>query len=171
MNLFWYRYWFNDKIFQINIQQDDIFDKIIYYYLFYGIFFPKNIFINKYWYLNKFKINIKHEIIHNEKYYRKLNFKNLTFNIIKIHKIRTKNKNMFFSKIWILKFQKWLIINFYTFQPLKKLKNSNKIKNDLNFYNYNKKNNKNSNLKRIKLFILFIFLNINNINNKNVYNF
>lgn len=171
MNLFWYRYWFNDKTFQINIQQDEIFNKIIYYYLFYGIFFPKNIFINKYWYCNKFKINIKLESIHNEKYYRKLNFKNLFFNTIKIYKMRTKNKHMFFSKIWILKFQKWLIINFYTFQPFKKFKDNNKITHDLNFYNYNKKNNFFFNMKRTKLFLFLIFLNIKNKNNKNIYNF
>lgn len=55
LNLFWYKFWFNDKNYSFNLNFFLIIEKILYFILFYGIFFPKNIYFNKYW-LKKKKI-------------------------------------------------------------------------------------------------------------------
>jgi len=135
LNLFWYRFWYNDKTPSLIIHQDNIINKLIILYIHYGLLLPKNFFINTYWYKN---YSIKYTSLFNTtnlKYFRIIEYKNKINDDYKAYKIRTKKKNLYFSKIWILRYQNWLIINFYCFQPLSS-KINKKINNtkDLNFY-------------------------------------
>lgn len=164
MNLFWYRFWFNDKISQQNIQQDDAFSKLIYYYLLYGTCFPQNLFLNKFWYANYYAITNKKQFIFNEKYFRYVEMINKVINERGIQKFRNKIKHIFDSKIWILKYQKWLIINFYNFQPINNKKNLLKKKKELNFFITKFSTNK-QNIKRIKLFLFSIHFYLKHKNN------
>lgn len=159
LNLFWYNFWIVDKNYAEIIQQDKIIQKLIFFYLNFGVLFPKNIFFNKYWYLNKFSfLNYFNE--HNLKYYRMVNFKNEAMGIDSNYTVRNKIKNTYFTKIWILRYQKWLIINYYCFRPMIRKKNDDfswKKKDLLFFMKENKK--KTISFKRLKL-ILFFFINI-----------
>lgn len=168
LNLFWYRYWYSDTNYQLNIQCDEIFNKLIYYYLFYGIIFPKNIFFNKYWYNFKFNIKTNININHNKKYYRFVEFKNEFTKEKILKKFRIKMKFLYFSKIWIFKYQNWLILNFYVFQPLKQ-KNIKILKNKIEI-NFFKKKNTNNKIFFKSLFY-FIFYNFNFLQKNNFYYF
>lgn len=120
LNLFWYRFWYNDKINSLLNHQDHLINKFILIYIHYGLLCPKNFFINTYWYTHTtsfFKV-YREEIY--TKYFRIAQFKNRTTREQKSYKIRTKYKNLYFSKIWILRYQNWIVVNFYCFQPLKK---------------------------------------------------
>ena len=119
LNLFWYNFWYNDKIRQLNIHHDDLINKLIYIYTRFGLFHSKSIFINKYWYLDQNLDIINHNHSHNLTYFRIVAAKNKVLDEINLLKIRNKTKNIYNSKLWILKYQKWIIINFYCFQPLK----------------------------------------------------
>ena len=134
LNLFWYRYWYDDKNSQINIQQDNIFNELIYTYLFYGIFHPKNIFMNRYWSKSMYdKFHVSELLInHNERYFYYQKSKNLENEDNVIQKCRFLIKQIFFSKIWILRYQKWIIMNFYAFQSLKRLEKSISKRNKSN---------------------------------------
>jgi len=159
LSLFWYRYWINDKIMQQNIQQDDIFVKLIYFYLLYGTCFPQNIFINKYWYgQHYFKINTN-QFLYNERYFRYLEVTNKILNEKSIQKLRVETRHLFYSKLWVLRYQKWLIISFYTFQPIIGKKNTLKRQKVVNFYLSNDTHVKNK-FKRIKF---FFFLTLNEL--------
>ena len=118
LNLFWYNFWFNDKNNSLIIQQNFIINKFIYLYLYFGLLNNTNIFIKKYWYKN-FNINFN-KILNdfNFKYFRFIEYKSKVFNEYKICKMRNKVKNVYFSKLWILKFQNWLILNFYSYKPI-----------------------------------------------------
>ena len=116
LNLFWYRFWFSDKNYYLGVQHDALINKLIYIYLNYGILYHTTIFINKYWWKKK---NFNYAI-HNSKYYRIMGFKNLISKEMNYYKERTKITGIYQSKIWILKFHHWIIINFYCFIPLKK---------------------------------------------------
>lgn len=166
LNLFWYRFWYNDKINSLIIHQDDLINKLVLIYLHYGLLTPKNIYISKYWYLN-FKINYSDFYDNfNLKYFRLIEYKNRVLNEYKTYKIRTKLKNLYFSKLWILRYQSWIVINFYCFQPLtSKIKKQLTNKKDLNFYLSTKKKNK----FKISRFKTFIFYFLNNSLNKNFY--
>lgn len=120
LNLFWYRYWYTDKLQQAYIQQDYIFNQLLYTYILYGILTPHNLFLNKYWHMNIENVNWKHQNFYNEKYYRKGELKGLAVEDVNTIRLRFKVKHLYFSKIWILRFQNWVILNFYSFQPIKK---------------------------------------------------
>lgn len=169
LNLFWYRYWYNDKTNSLTIHQDNIFNKLILLYLHYGLLYNKNIYINKYWYVN-YKFNYFSLLSSsNVKYFRIIEYKNKIVNETKTYRLRNKIKNLYFSKIWILRYQKWLIINFYCFQPLTSRKSKKNLsKKNLNFY-IDKNNFYKFYIKRYRLF-LFTFIN-NFFNSQNYYLF
>ena len=107
----------------INNSTDE--DKIQRGLLFNSLLINENfdLFIIKYWFKN-YKIN--YNFLSNNfnlKYFRMVEYKNKMINEYKSYKIRSKIKNLYFSKIWILRYQNWLIVNFYCFQPLTLKKN------------------------------------------------
>jgi len=159
LNLFWYSFWYNDKVSFLNNHQDYLINKLIFLYLHYGVLTNKSIFINPYWYKN-FKINFNlFNYNFNLKYFRIIQYKNKIINEYKTYKIRNKIKNLYYSKIWILRYQNWLIINFYSFQPLlKKTKQNLRFlkKKNLNFYLNTSVKNKNQ-LYRYKFFFSYFF--------------
>jgi len=159
LNLFWYKYWFNDKNNSSVIHQDNLINKLLLIYIHYGLLHNKNIFLNKYWYFINSKSLKNHQDLYNLKYFRLVEYKNRIFKESKSYKIRNKIKNIYFSKMWILRYQKWLLVNFYCFQPMS-FKINKKIlkKKSLDFYI--DKNTKTTKFLtyRQKFFLLF-FLN------------
>jgi hypothetical protein len=168
LNLFWYSFWYNDKINFLNNQQDFLINKLIFLYLHYGILSIKSPFINSYWYKD---LRINYSFLHynfNLKYFRIVEYKNKIINEYKSYKIRNKIKNLYYSKIWIFRYQNWLLINFYCFQPLiknKKFKFKFLKKKNLSFYLNKTIKNKNK-IYRYKLFISSFF---NKLLNQSLY--
>ena len=93
--------------------------KLVYTYIFYGLHFKKNFFVNLFWYplLKKQVLNFENES--NLKYFRMLEYRNKVFNEISFIKLRKKKKTAYLSRFWILKFQNWVVVNLYMFQPYK----------------------------------------------------
>lgn len=118
-NQFWRRFWYSDKNFNQKLQQDKIFNRLIYFYLHYGILPYPNIFVAKRWslisYVNTIKLNPLLEL----KYFRTVYFKTDMLETPISYRLRIKLKNIYITKTWIFRYQNWLIINFYAFQPLK----------------------------------------------------
>ncbi len=173
LNLFWYRFWYNDKINSLNINQDNLINRLILIYTHFGLLHNKNIFFNKYWFFNINKNTLINQNFYNMKYFRLIEYKNKVLNEYKSYKLRNKIKNLYYSKIWILRYQNWIVINFYCFQPLttKHLKKNIKRKN-LNFYLNNDVNNTFKSftlLARYKFFLFYFFNTI--LKNKNYYKF
>jgi hypothetical protein len=118
LNLFWYHFWYYDKNYYLSIQHDFILIKLLHIFLNFGLIFPVNIFISKYWF-KKFNL-IDYFNNHHLKYFRLVNFKNFISNEMEKYNERVELSNIYQSKIWILKFQHWIILNFYCFNPVKK---------------------------------------------------
>ena len=157
LNLFWYKHWFTDKNYHLSVQHDLAINKLVYTFLNFGILFPVNIFLNKYW-LSKSK-NINYYNEHNTKYYRVMSFKNLITLETSYYNQRIKIENVYQSKIWILKFQHWVMINFYCFNPIKKrdLASRKKIKHGNSDIFLTKSEYRFENYKRMKL-VFFYFV-------------
>lgn len=121
LNLFWYNFWFTDKNHQKMLHLDYIINKLIYLYIFYGLFLKKTMFSNHYWYDTEFdkEFILNFRANHFSNYFRVMEFKNRIRKEISYFRVRTRRKHIYISKLWILKYQKWLIINFYCFQPIK----------------------------------------------------
>lgn len=163
-NLFWYKFWYYDKNYYLALQHDILINKLIYTFLNFGILFPTNIFVNKYWFRSCEYVNYFNS--YNTKYYRIMGFKNLISKEMNYYKERIKIENVYQSKIWILKFHHWIVINFYSFSPLKKKRPKDKsvshaphldsflMRAPYNFENY----------KRLKLIFFYFFKKIKNSN-------
>lgn len=164
LNLFWYKFWFNDKNTSKFYNLDNLIEKFIIFYLNYGIFHFKNFLSTNYWNFLDKNINLKFKNFVNFYYFRKIEYKNRIINQYKTYKLRKYNKNIYNSRIWILKFQKWLIINYYYFQPLKqklkKLKKPKKHKNNFSI----QIEKKTILLLRLKYFFKLVLLSIINKN-------
>lgn len=164
LNLFWYNFWYVDKHRHTQVNLDYLVRKLIHVYLNCGLLFKKNIFLNNYRYLSinsqQFDVNslTSH---HNLKYVRSLEHKNKITEKITVFYNRIKaTKNLYTTKIWILKYHNFYIINFYSFQPLKKKGTSKK---KINAYPFAlKKNFMQTNhsllLFRLKSVLTFSFL-------------
>ena len=156
LNLFWYNLWFKDKNFNLNNNLISIFKKIIIISLNFGFYFSKNIFISKYFYQSKF-FSKNYLNNHYLKYFKFINFKNKLLNIDSFFHKRLTIKNIYFSKIWILMFQNYIIFNIYSFKPLLKKKKKIKIfKPKKNFFIQNNKTTQSIIFKRLNLFFLKI---------------
>lgn len=120
LNLFWYRYWFADKNNAQIVHQGDLINRLILIYIHYGLVNPQNIFVSKYWYgsLTKQATSTRSDV--SSKYFRIAEYRSKIATERRSHRVRIKLKNIYFSKIWILRYQNWLVINFYCFQPMKK---------------------------------------------------
>lgn len=170
LNLFWYRFWYTDKNNSSLISQDDLINKLILTYVQHGLMFNQNIYLNKYWwpFLNN-SIQVFNKDL-NLKYFRTIEYKNRVINETRFYKLRTKVKNLYFSKIWIFRYQSWLLINFYAYQPLKKKNKSQAVINKTsNFYLVGQRSDKNKIYYRIK-FYLFFLIN-NSTSSSNYYKF
>lgn len=137
INLFWYNFWFKDKTRQINIHLDDLINELIYVYIKYGLYSDKSIFLSNYRFLDQKEVMDSYKEEHTLNYFRFGEFKDRVLEETILLKIRIGAKNIYHSKLWIMRYQKWLIINFYCFQPLKKKKikkkKDNNSKKSLNF--------------------------------------
>lgn len=126
LNLFWYNFSYSDKNNFFLLHLDYLINKLVYLYLNYGLFSKKSIFLNKYWYFSSYyrKKILLFSKNHNLKYFRTCEYKNKLLSENSLIQLRKKQKNIYFSRIWIFQFQKWLVINFFSFKPLKKKKKS-----------------------------------------------
>ena len=118
INTFWYRFWYSDNNYSENIKHDSLFIKLLNIYLYHGINLPSNIFFNKYWYLGSSLTTIIPD------YFRFFTYKNKILGVQSSYRLRQKTTDIYPMKVWLLKFDKWILINFYWFQPLKKKFNS-----------------------------------------------
>jgi len=123
VNIIWYRLWYADKIKQLYFQQDRIFEKLIYYYLYYGFTLSSHLFKNKFWFNNSF-VSLAENIQHNLLYERVCELPEKLSGLTTQVTLRNKTKDFFCSKVWLLRYHRWIIVNFFTFQPIKtKIKN------------------------------------------------
>ena len=119
-NLFWYNMWYTDKNQSHSIHQDLLITQLIFTYVNYGLFKKKSTFVNNYWYkkntIELDKISEDNDL----KYFQLMEHKNKITDEITTFKLRKKIKHMYSSKLWILRYQNWIIFNLYAFQPITK---------------------------------------------------
>ena len=159
-NLFWYKNWYTDKNYALTLHQDKIFTKLISIYLTYGILHPVNIFTSKRWHFTQITNLQDFRNEHTTRYYRAMHFKDLVNDTESTYFVRIKTKDIYETRIWLFRYQNWIIFSFYFFQPQKGLnyKRRKKVVRSKDFNHYFLDNSKdNFALKRLK-FITYYFL-------------
>ena len=113
LNTLWHRFWFKDWGYSSCINQDRNITALVETYLLHGLETPNNFFSNPYWYSNNL-VNLKRPV-----YFRWILAKNKTLGFRTTYRLRVQTTDFYPMKIWILRYSRWLIINFYWFQPNK----------------------------------------------------
>lgn len=170
-NLFWYNFWYTDKKQSFSIHQDLIITELIYTYTNFGLFQKKHVFVNNYWFkkntLDFNKINEENNL----KYFQMMEHKNKITDEITKFKLRKKLKHMYNSKLWILRYQNWIVFNLYSFQPVTKKKKIRTKPSDQNFaFEKNDQSQINKSLF-IRYKLLIALFNKNFLNTNNYYFF
>ena len=115
LNLYWHHYWYSDVRYGANAHQDEIFLKLMQIYLVYGLNSSATLGFNKYWFRNSTASNM---LINNtQHHYRWLTLYNPTLQSVSTYRLRTENPEVFYAKTTVLKFNSWIVLNTYWFQP------------------------------------------------------
>jgi hypothetical protein len=118
LNSFWHHYWYSDYAYSSNLKQDRIFIDLIQTYLAYGSAAPADFFWNRYWY----KTNSAPAKKQLQDYYRWITVSSSPFQMTNTYRLRIASEEVFQTRISVLRFDSWIIINFYWFQFDKKKK-------------------------------------------------
>ena len=113
LNTLWHRFWFKDWGYATTVNQDRNIALLVENYLLHGLDVPNQLFVNPYWYhqtLSKIKRPL---------YFRWIMAKNKTLGFRTMYRLRVQTTDFYPMKIWILRYSRWLIVNFYWFQPNK----------------------------------------------------
>ncbi len=164
INTFWYSFWYSDNRYSENLKQDSLFIKLLNVYLYYGVNISSNIFANLYWYSKQFTF------LQLPSYSRQLTFKNPLLQTQSSYSLRHKTDSIYPMKLWLLKYNNWLVINLYWFQPFKKKHKQSKNKTFITRDLFNTPESKTYNSIR-KIKTLFSINFFNKLNNKLYYQF
>jgi len=104
----------------MELKQDETLEKLVLFYLQYGLTFTTNPFVHEYFY----KKNLKHVRVflqnkHNIKFYRRFFYTNDNLGIEHSYLIRNKTPEYFPMRTWVLKYAGWVIFSVQWFKPLK----------------------------------------------------
>lgn len=122
VNTFWYSFWYSDTKYSENVKQDALFIKLLNIYLYFGVSVSSNLFANLYWYSKQYAL------LQLPTYTRQLVVKNPLLQTQSTYSLRQKTESIYPMKLWLLKYNNWIVINLYWFQPLKRKNSSSKIK-------------------------------------------
>lgn len=117
LNLFWYNLWYTDKHYSFWLHQDKLFTMFFSTYVNYGLMYPFNPLLHKYWYSKNIFLGPSYENTHNTKYFRTGSFKDTRVNAATLYVTRSNVQHMYVSKVWLLRYGNWFILNFYCFRP------------------------------------------------------
>lgn len=164
INTFWYSFWYSDTKYAENLKQDSLFIKLINIYLFFGLNISQNVFANFYWYSKQFTL------LKLPAYSRQFVVKNNLLQTQSSYQLRQKTENVYPMKLWLLKYNNWIVINLYWFQPFKKKASLNKTQT-LNTVDLFSISNPQSNFTISKLKTIFTNHFFLSLQSKNYYQF
>ena len=134
-NLIWYHFWYADKTYGKQLQQDRIFSKLLETYLTYGLETHHNHFSSLYWF-KRSKKNIP-----TESYYRHVTIRRPLIKIVTTFRLRNSMTDFYRMRVWIMRYGNWLVINMYWFHPNKSRKVARKLIYKDKEYDYANTNN------------------------------
>lgn len=120
INQFWYKHWYTDSTKILNLKQDDSLQKLVTFYLQYGLTFQTNQFVHEYWYkkyLKHTRVVIQSKL--NIRFFRRFFYTNDILGIEHSYLIRNRTAEYFPMRTWVLRYSGWLIFSVQWFKPLK----------------------------------------------------
>ena len=120
VNQFWYKHWYSDSSTALELKQDDALEKLITFYLEYGLSFKTNPLLHEYWYRKNMKsVRVHMQDRSNSRFFRRFFYTNDALGIEHSYLIRNKTPEYFPMRTWVLKYAGWVIFSVQWFKPLK----------------------------------------------------
>lgn len=166
---FWYNHWYSDNNISLNLQQDKLFENLIQIYLMYGLNIKENLFIHEYWYgknkyIKKLRLNYGNQT--KNTFYRRYYYTNTVVGIEHNFLLRNQSPEFFPFKLWLFKYNNWIIFNVVWFKPMKGKNKINILSDSASAANVlHKKTSLFFKTKRLKLLLLY-FIKYTNIKTK-----
>lgn len=166
INQFWYKHWYSDTNRKLNFKQDSVLESFIILYLQYGTLYQSNPFLHEYWY----KKNVKYTrvVLHsktNAKAFRRFFYTNDTLAIEHSYLIRNKTPEYFPMRMWVFKYDNWIINCVNWFKPLKiKIRRKSTYRTTSYSASFAIASPRKKLVKRLKILLTFM-------NTRNVYSF
>lgn len=113
INTFWHHTWYSDTSYSLNLRHDKLILELLQTFLTYGTNPNAKLFWSPYWY----KTGSKPTVPGLHSYYRWLTLHSRTVNTTTTYRMRIPSEEIFQTRISVLKFNSWFIVNFYWFQP------------------------------------------------------
>lgn len=118
LNSFWHNFWHSDSRYALMLQQDKAFTTLVQLYFKYGTVFASTFGHSTFWY----KTGAKPSPLDLNYYYRWVTIKGTDQYESYTARLRLTSAESFQTRVSILRYDSWFIINLYWFQP-DKLKN------------------------------------------------
>jgi hypothetical protein len=114
----WQRLWYNNNNFSTILKKTQTFESLIKVFFTYGLFINSNIFLQNFWYktitAKKFSLSLNSPL-----YFRKYFYSHKTLAIDHSYYIRQKTPEFFPMRLYILRYNNWLVTSIQWFKPLK----------------------------------------------------
>lgn len=123
LNSLWHHYWFSDSKYYLNLQHDTAVLELLQVYLNYGSDFTTKMLWNPFWYKTSARPALRNLFL----YYRWLPVYNDILLATTNYQFRLNSEERFNTRINVLKFNSWYVVNLYWFQPDKKRKHRLKL--------------------------------------------
>jgi hypothetical protein len=116
----WYKNYYSDFSYSNFFKKITSFEKFLNKYFQYGIFTKNNLLISKFWYKNAKKLLLQ---VNPPLYFRKYYYSHQTLTIEHSYFIRLESPEFFTLKLYIIRYNNWVVASIQWFKPLKPLKN------------------------------------------------
>lgn len=117
LTIWWDVNWFSFKQRSVFIQQDILIKNIIPFFFLYGFILQSTLFQTSYW-VNLIKVELVNITNYRQLYFRAIQIKNSPILAAKETFTRQKFNLIYPTRLWILRYQTWLIICWFFFKPI-----------------------------------------------------
>lgn len=152
LNLFWHHFWYSDFYYAMYLQQDVLMHLLLETYLTYGSSVQTTLFWNPYW----FKTTQYRKSALFLKYYRWATIQNKVFYTYTNYRFRLTGEHLMRARFSLLRFNSWIVLNFFWFQPNKSQKRRALIPDSHNLLNIKSiKTHKDNHVVRLKSLLYY----------------
>jgi hypothetical protein len=118
INLFWMKNWFADNSFQLFFQKSIFMEKFLRTFFLYGMQFGSPQWKERIW-NGQSDRDLRQESTFRDKYFRFVSIRDEVALTTQLYRFRITKPKIYFSKLWFLRYQNWVILALHYFQVRK----------------------------------------------------
>jgi hypothetical protein len=123
----WYKNYYSNFQYSNTFKKVFTFENLLNIFFKYGLLYKSNLYFHNFWYKNQNLLNIKNHLNNLNLnsfslYFRKFHYSHTTLTIEHSYFLRNKTPEFFPLRLYIMKYNNWLLASIQWFKPLKSKK-------------------------------------------------